>query len=688
MGRMVLPLLCLLATVGAAQAQQADSGGLAASDTPAEEHSEMPGGTFWTNSIGMVFARIEPGSFMMGNDQPLPAELTHDYPHRAKGDFDERPVHEVAITRPFYMGVFEATNAQFELFDPGHASLRGKQGFSREDDEAVVFVDWAAAVAFCNWLSEKEGRPYRLPTEAEWEYACRAGTTTAFSTGDVLPAACLKNARETWYPDPNRVEEGRAFDDDVVSLKVGITPPNPWGLCDMHGNVEEWCLDWYGPYPEASQTDPVGYASGEFRVTRGGSHSTEPYFLRSANRLGTIPEDASWLIGFRVVLGEMPGTSPLTPPRLPLHQRDVVQRASAGEHEEGDRSFCEGPRQYVKIPPDSWGPLFSEHNHDPGLVECPNGDLLAVWYTCHHEQGRELGLVASRLRCGADEWEPAAPFWDVPDRNDHAPALWSDGGQTLYHFVGLSAAATWGNLAVVMRTSNDSGASWSPARLIAPEHTVRHQPVESVLRTSAGAIIVPCDAVSTGAGGTALLISQDGGKTWADPGGRAAGIHAGVVELTDGRLMALGRGDDIDGKMPKSVSKDLGKTWTYEASVFPPIGGGQRLVLMRLSEGPLFFASFAEAMTMTDGAGGQSVCSGLFAALSYDDGETWPVRRLVTPGGPRRQVERMDGLLFELSDTTAEPAGYLSACQGRDRTVHLITSRQHYAFNRAWIENE
>jgi formylglycine-generating enzyme len=224
-----------------------------------------------------------------------------------------------------------------------------------------------------------------------------------------------------------------------------------------------------------------------------------------------------------------------------------------------------------------------------------------------------------------------------------------------------------------MRTSGDNGASWSKARLIAPEHTIRHQPVESVFGTKEGYIVLPADAVSGGSGGTAIHVSRDNGKTWADAGGTIAGIHAGVVQLRDGRLMALGRGDSIDGKMPKSVSSDMGKTWTRTASVFEPIGGGQRLVLMRLKEGPLFLASFEKGR-------------GLFGAVSLDDGETWPVRRLITDDGAERQVETTDGRPFTMSKTSAEPRGYFSVCQTADGVIHLIGSRQHYAFNLAWLK--
>ena len=632
------------------------------------------------NSIGMKMVRIEPGSFMMGSP--------------TGGDFDERPVHKVTIYKPFHVAVTEVTNAQYEQFDPAHKKLRGKLGFSRKDDEAVVFVSWNDAVTFCQWLSKKEGKPYRLPTEAEWEYACRAGTTTDYQTGNKLPKEFHKNVRMSWFP-------GRAKG-EVVPLHVGRTPPNPWGLMDMHGNVEEWCHDWYGPYVDADQTDPVGREAGDFRVTRGGSHSTTLEYLRSANRSGTLPEDTSWLIGFRVVQGDMPQTKPLpvTPPAL--NARNVKQQVPADLSKGPDpkKPYFKGPRQYVKVPPAKDCPVFNRHNHCPAIVNCPNGDLLAVWYTCHSEPGRELGIVASRLPYGQDEWQVASDFWNAPDRNDHATALWVDKKGTIYHFNGLAAAATWGSLATIMRTSTDSGATWSKARLIMPEHGLHHMPVESVIRTAEGAIIVPCDAVPGGSGGTAVLVSRNNGKTWVDPaegqsvpsfaagskGATIAGIHAGFVQLKDGRLMAFGRGNAINGRMPRSVSSDLGKTWTYSASPFPGIAGGQRLAILRLAEGPILFCSFGKKMTITDASGKQRKVSGLFASLSTDEGKTWSIKRLISDDGPPRTIDGGGNTgRFTISAESAEPKGYMSICQTPDRLIHLISSKQHYVFNLAWI---
>ena len=656
-----------------------------------------------TNSLGIQFVRIEPGTFMMGSENAsLSDELTAGKAHLRGGDWDEKPVHQVTLTTPFYIGIFQVTNAQYETFDPTHRDLPSLQnvGFSREDDEAVVFVDWHDVTRFCEWLSEKEGLPYRLPTEAEWEYVCRAGTTTHFHTGDTLPAEFHKNVGESWYPDAGR---GRGVE-EIVPLHVGQTQPNAWGVHDMHGNVEEWCQDWYGPYQPHPQVDPVGREAGSYRVTRGGSHSTLLCYLRSANRMGAVPEDKHWYIGFRVACGEMPQTSPTPAPKVALWGRDVKQEPESVPAPE--TPYFAEPLTFVKIPEGSNGPLFSAHNHVPAITECPNGDIFAAWYSCVTERGRELTVAASRLRFGETEWEPAEPFWGPPDRNNHATSLWRNENGRIYHFNGLSAAATWGPLALVMRYSDDNGATWSQPRFISPEHRLRHMPIASVFRRQDGSILLACDAVSGGNGGTAIWLSDDDGETWYDPGagqpipefaagkhgGWIAGIHAAVVELTDGRLMAYGRGDTIDERMPKSVSADGGKTWHYSASQFPPVSGGQRCVLLRLQEGPIFLASFTgdrrepTPMPIVDASGNERFVTGLFGALSYDDGETWEYTRLITDDGEDREIETMDGRPFTMGLNSAEPGGYLAVCQGQNGIIHLISSRLHYRFNLAWLK--
>ena len=592
-------------------------------------------------------------------------------------DADEAPVHRVTISQSFRMGKTEVTNAQFEAFRPSHKSLRGKDGVSKEDDEAVVNVSYQDAVDFCKWLSEKEGKNYRLPTEAEWEYACRAGTYTRYYTGDYLPESMCRNQTIARNYQP-------------VSLKAGSGVPNAFGLYNMHGNVEEWCLDWYGPYSDEAQTDPTGPATGLYRVTRGGSHHTPTDYLRSANRMAMLPDDRHSLTGFRVV------QSDIQFPVLP------------------ETCFFLDPIPFVVAPEIPDVPFYA-HNHQPSVTWCDNGDLLAIWFSANQENGRGMVVLQSRLKAGEDHWSPPTLFFKVPDRNMTGSSLFNDGHGMLYHFNGVEAAGDWQNLMVVMRMSKDNGYTWTAPKIIAPEHAKRHQVISGTIRTSKGWLVQACDAGPEGHDGAAVLVSKDGGKSWEDPwdgapkpefregmvGTTVAGIHAGVVELKDGSWMALGRGNTIVTKngskrMPMSVSEDGGATWRYSASPFPPIDGGQRLVLMRLREGPILLVSFTDhpqrtpederGMVLKRKDGTEYRGYGMYAALSYDEGKTWPVRKLLSDGNERFLDGGAWTGFFVMDTSHAEPRGYLAGTQSSDGTIHIVSSRLHYRFDLKWLE--
>lgn len=231
----------------------------------------------FTNSIGMRLVSIPAGTFPMG---------------QSDGDWDERPVHEVTLSKPFYLATTEVTNAQYERFDPDHRRYRGHNGFSTRDDEAVVYVSWDDAVAFCAWLSKEEGKPYRLPTEAEWEYACRAGSTTEFCFGD--DKATLTNYG--WFINENLENSG--YETHPVGQKLA----NAWGLHDMHGNVWEFCQDWCDRayYAKSPKEDPQGPESGEYRMLRGGSFKRSETKCRCSFRSWNKPEYATAGQGLRI----------------------------------------------------------------------------------------------------------------------------------------------------------------------------------------------------------------------------------------------------------------------------------------------------------------------------------------------------------------------------------------------------
>lgn len=656
------------------------------------------------NSLGMELVEIPAGEFYMG--QALGETWQEG------GEWDEVPIHEVVISQPFWMGSTEVTNAQYEQFDPEHRKLRGKSGFSSEDDEPVVQVSWHDAMAFCEWLSQREGKPYRLPTEAEWEYACRAGTNTPYFTGESLPP--LFRREQTGYDD------WKANHRVPVSLVVAQSPVNPWGLYDMHGNVEEWCMDWYGAYEGKKATDPLGRESGVARVVRGGSHNTDVYYLRSANRMSAIPDERNYLLGFRVVQADIP-TGDYLPAESPTKvMTNVSQETAANIKSDYDPNtpYFKGPRSFVKLPDSPQGPIFSFHNHDPALIDCPNGDLLAIWYSTQREWGPELSVVGSRLRAGNEEWEEASLFFDLADRNEHGPAFWKNDEGHIYHFNGVGISG-WDDIATIMRISKDNGATWSAPEFVKSERRPPSGCVESVILTKSGKLLLPLDGRGSS---TELVISGDAGKTWVNPsdgkpaskfeagatGAAIAGIHAAVVELDNGDWYAIGRGSNIDGRSPMSLSKDEGQTWSYSASELPPSGVGQRPLLLRLEEGPILYIGFTDVvkkmgdfelgverertlnekgMEVVDAGGETRKVYGMFAALSFDEGKTWPIKKIITPGGPPSEHYGHGWTkAFVLDEDHAEPMGYPSITQAQDGQIHLISSGLHYAFNLAWLK--
>ena len=219
------------------------------------------------NGVTMKLVLIPAGKFMMGegNDK-----------------------HEVAISNPFYVGVTEVTQAQYEaVMGTNPSKFNGATN-------PVEEVSWNDATEFCKKLSEKTRQAVRLPTEAEWEYACRAGTATAFSFGDADSAL----GDYAWY----KANSGSKTRPLGQTQPVGQKKPNAWGLYDMHGNVWERCADWRGDYPNGAVTDPQGPASGTYRVLRSGSWSSNPDFCCSASRSSLPPDYRNGNVGFRVVM--------------------------------------------------------------------------------------------------------------------------------------------------------------------------------------------------------------------------------------------------------------------------------------------------------------------------------------------------------------------------------------------------
>lgn len=307
-----------------------------------------------TNSLGMRFVAVPAGSFWMGSAEPV-QDLAQAFPlleaERFTALSDEAPVHQVRISRPFYLGQHEVTVGQFKRFlaeshyqpesvadrtggygynpqyDPA-STARGdafegrdplyswrNPGFAQSDDHPVVNVTWNDAQAMARWLSEREGVRYRLPTEAEWEYACRAQTRTRYPHGDD-PAALTQHANvfdqaaaplwPRWQQHALPGDDGHAF-----TAPAGSYAPNALGLHDMLGNVWEWVADWHdeGYYAQSPAADPQGPDAGSVRVRRGGSWHTWAFYARCSYRNWNSPQTRYTLVGMRLLRewSETPG---------------------------------------------------------------------------------------------------------------------------------------------------------------------------------------------------------------------------------------------------------------------------------------------------------------------------------------------------------------------------------------------
>ena len=302
------------------------------------------------NSIGMAFVRVPAGEFQMGSDESSEV-LARDFPQYERKRFfkldDEAPVHKVRITHAFDLGKTEVTVGQFRRFveqsgyvpeserdgtggygynrdyDPA-TTVRGdafegrnpnyswrNPGFPQTDDHPVVNVTWGDAVAVSEWLSKKEGVRYRLPTEAEWEYACRAGTRTRYSSGD-NPESLLSVANIFDADTAANWPKWKTFalvghDGYEFTAPVARFAPNAFGLYDMHGNAWEWVADWHSDdyYAHSPVDNPQGPPTGDVRVRRGGSWHTWAFYARSAFRNWNSPQTRYTLLGMRL-LREIP----------------------------------------------------------------------------------------------------------------------------------------------------------------------------------------------------------------------------------------------------------------------------------------------------------------------------------------------------------------------------------------------
>ena len=262
------------AMVSEAQAQALAEAARGGAEAPAAPEKVLALG----GGVEMAFALVPAGAFRMGS------------PQEEEGHNDDEILHEVRISRAFYLGRHPVTQAQYQ------AIVGSNPSYFQGPDLPVEMVSWFDAVAFCELLSERLGRKFRLPTEAEWEYACRAGTASAFHGGEGLTTA------EANFDGKFTYGAGAPGETRWRTTPVGGFPANAWGLSDLHGNVWEWCSDWYGEYGTDPVADPAGPGSGDIRILRGGSWFHGPADTRSAQRDALDPGRRHSIYGFRVVL--------------------------------------------------------------------------------------------------------------------------------------------------------------------------------------------------------------------------------------------------------------------------------------------------------------------------------------------------------------------------------------------------
>ena len=248
-----------------------------------------PGQPWTVPTVDLDMLWCKPGTFLMGS------------PENEVGRKDDETQHEVTLTKGFYLGKYEVTQAQWKQI------MKTSPSNSSGDDRPVEQVNWNEVSSFCQLLTlleRKAGRlpdgwEYALPTEAQWEYACRAGTTTVFACGDSLSSKQANCKGTEPYggavTGPNLQQ----------TTDVGFYAANPWGFFDLHGNVWEWCSDWMGKYPTGTLTDPMGPASGSSRVERGGDASRAGTYSRSARRNSNAPRNRSSVLGFRLCLQQV-----------------------------------------------------------------------------------------------------------------------------------------------------------------------------------------------------------------------------------------------------------------------------------------------------------------------------------------------------------------------------------------------
>ena len=610
---------------------------------------------------------VDAGTFRMGADaEALPDSITQGFGVMSRrpehGDFDEYPAHTVRISHGFKISVTQVSPSEFQQFDPNYKPNPAAAAYA-------AGVSWQQAMNYCAWLTKKTGQPWRLPTEAEWEYVARAG-------GDNIYGAS---------GDPPKVDA-----------------PNAWGVENMMVGRPEWTLDWYAPYQRGEETDPAGASSGYTRAVRGGGldwrhtankdHAdlnvpvTAPYFVRAANRASMAPAYASpdGNIGFRVVQAPMPTTKPTASQQFffesAVKQQPIAPNAlTAGP--DASKPWYHTHELFPNLeahsmPGVGWklglAPGLGVNYHNSAIQELPNGDFLAAYYNAPiNEDDPDQTILIMRRRAGAESWGMPEVFPMFADAGLAAPVFWNDKAHPGKVWMFFGFARLIGAPPFAYMTSNDNGATWSQVQFPSfpkPIGKYVSQPINSIVRAKDGTIYIPTDSTGRDDDGngsiSAVWATKDEGKTWYDTGGRTAGRHTTIVIAKNGDLLGYGgKNSEINGHMPMARSTDGGKTWKKAETPFDELMSGERPSIIRLTSGRLFFTGDFnpkhEKHLHKDGA---------YAALSDDDGAHWTIKRL---------------------PADVLTVGYTTATQDASGVIHIVTSKNkpnyEIELNEAWV---
>jgi len=598
---------CLVVLLALRSTSAVDSKNSAESPGKMTSPGSFPLSSAFTNSLGMEFVLIRPTSFMIGKSAD--SKLTDI----VGVDYDCSPKHNVTLTKAFYILKAVVSENAFK-----------QSGLSGTEND----VSWNDAAAFCSWLSVREGRKYRLPTEVEWECA--------------------------FQKKPGGVTfEGR-----------------------------EWVRDWHGIIPPDDVMDPVGPSTGITKVIHDGT---------KRESLSPDAKGSPWGLPasrFRVVLEpEMPEQPDVSAPLFT--QSAIKQSPEPALQGPNPKIPYFTVRCALPIPPDNdtalTGPLVGmdpsvlAHLHSPGFEILPNGDTLAIYFGAKDSKGKSESdegtrFVQARLRYGAEEWDPPELFCDFKPFNDQSGLLWRD-GNSLRFFGGGRGMSD--QLPFKMAVSTNNGATWTMSLplLDDPAHDFTAQPITSAFRGANNAIFFAMDA---GRDGSFLWRSADNGIHWHDMGGRTGARHSAISPLDDkGHLLSIGgKNTSIDGWSPMNTSSDWGATWSASAkSPFPALAGNQRPCLIRLSNGHLCFVSDSYQRKKDASPNGWKYGEGCIVAISTDNGKNWRIKRL--PVELPHESDRKFGTL-----------GYATVRQAPNGVIHVLATMTqpclHYEFNEAW----